>query len=241
MSDGAVVAVRRASKTYRLPSGADLALLRDVNLTVEPGASIAIRGRSGAGKSTLLRALGLFIPFDTGQHDMLGIDVRAAGDRRCSQLRARSIGFVFQDFRLLPNLTAIQNVEYACVLAGMSKRERGRAAREAMARVGLIDRLRSRPAHLSGGEQQRVAIARALVKQPSLVLADEPTGSLDSHTADAVIDLLLGAVSELRAALILVTHDDRVAERCQRCIELVDGELREEITAGPRLSFRSGT
>ncbi|NUT98663.1 MAG: ABC transporter ATP-binding protein [Saccharothrix sp.] len=221
-----VVVVRDAGKRFRLPSGADLRLLRDVDLTVGAGESVAVRGRSGSGKTTLLRALGLFVPFDAGEHRVLGIDVRTAGDRRCSRLRARSIGFVFQDFRLLPNLTAAENVEYACVLAGV--RHRSRAAREALERVGLGDRAGSRPALLSGGEQQRVSIARALVKRPALVLADEPTGSLDAETADAVMDLLLDAVTASGAALVLVTHDDGVAKRCHRQVELVDGVLREQ-------------
>jgi putative ABC transport system ATP-binding protein len=192
------------------------------------GDSIAVRGRSGSGKTTLLRALGLLTPFDTGMHHLLGTDVRAAGDRRCSRLRAREIGFVFQDFQLLPRLTATQNVEYGCVLAGIGGHARRRATREALRRVGLSDRLQSRPAHLSGGEQQRVAIARALVKKPRLVLADEPTGALDSRTADVVMDLLLQATAELGAALVLVTHDDNMAKQCTRQVELVDGTIEEE-------------
>ncbi|GAB3834890.1 ABC transporter ATP-binding protein [Dactylosporangium cerinum] len=233
-ADDVVAEVEGASKSFRLPSGEHLRLLNGVDLTVTAGDSVAIQGRSGSGKSTLLRALGLFIPFDTGRHHMLGVDIRAAGDRRCSKLRARSIGFVFQDFRLLPNLSAQQNVEYGCLLAGLGPREGARAAREALERVGLTDRARSRPAQLSGGEQQRVSIARALVKRPELVLADEPTGSLDGETADAVIDLLLASVTDLGAALVLVTHDDAVAGRCGRRVRLGDGALHDDepTTAG---------
>jgi predicted ABC-type transport system involved in lysophospholipase L1 biosynthesis ATPase subunit len=224
-----VVAVRNAGKTFRLPSGEHLALLRDVNLTVHEGESIAVQGRSGSGKSTLLRALGLFLPFDGGTHHMLDIDVRTAGDRRCSRLRARSIGFVFQDFRLLPNLSALQNVEYGCILAGMGRRQGGRAAKQALRSVGLAERMQSRPAQLSGGEQQRVAIARALVKEPALVLADEPTGSLDGDTADGVIELLLDAVTAQGGALVLVTHDEGVARRCHRQLRLGEGTILEGI------------
>jgi ABC-type lipoprotein export system ATPase subunit len=224
MAEPAVL-VRGASKGFRLPGGRHLTLLDDVGLTVRPGESVAIRGRSGSGKTTLLRALGLFVPFDTGEHRVLGVDVRTAGDRRCSRLRARSIGFVFQDFRLLPALTAAQNVEYACILAGVRRRDRRVA--EALDRVGLADRRQSRPARMSGGEQQRVAIARALVKQPSLVLADEPTGSLDPATAEVIIDLLLDAVTALGATLVLVTHDESVAKRCHRQVELADGTIKE--------------
>ncbi|GAA3234115.1 ABC transporter ATP-binding protein [Dactylosporangium siamense] len=227
-ADDVVVEVEGASKSFRLPSGEHLRLLNGVDLTVTAGDSVAIQGRSGSGKSTLLRALGLFIPFDEGRHHMLGVDIRAAGDRRCSKLRARSIGFVFQDFRLLPNLTAQQNVEYGCLLAGLGPREGARAAREALERVGLTDRARSRPAQLSGGEQQRVSIARALVKRPDLVLADEPTGSLDGETADVVIELLLASVADLGAALVLVTHDDAVAGRCGRRVRLGGGTLHDD-------------
>ncbi|MBE1489431.1 ABC transporter ATP-binding protein [Plantactinospora soyae] len=233
MPDEAVIILRGARKSFRQPNGAELLLLSDVDLTVGRGESLAVRGRSGSGKTTLLRSLGLFLPFDAGEHRLLGVDVRSAGDRRCSALRAHSIGFVFQDFRLLPNLTALQNVEYAGILAGMSRQRRSRAARAALGRVGLSDRLHSRPAHLSGGEQQRVAIARALVKRPALVLADEPTGALDGDTADDVIELLLDAVTELRTALVVVTHDDAVAERCDRRVRLADGTLQVDATPTP--------
>ncbi len=228
MADSAIVAVHQAAKRLTLPSGSQLDILREVSFEAADGESIAVRGRSGSGKTTLLRALGLLTPFDTGAHHLLGTDVRAAGDRRCSRLRAQAIGFVFQDFRLLPRLTATQNVEYGCILAGIGRQARRKATREALHRVGLSERLQSRPGHLSGGEQQRVAIARALVKKPKLVLADEPTGSLDSHTADVVMELLLQATAELGAALVLVTHDDNMAKQCGRQVELVDGTIREE-------------
>jgi predicted ABC-type transport system involved in lysophospholipase L1 biosynthesis ATPase subunit len=225
VNEDPVVDIKRASKGFRLPSGDHLALLQNVSLTIRAGESMAVRGRSGSGKSTLLRALGLFIPFDSGYHSMFGLDVRTASDRTCSTLRARSIGFVFQDFRLMPNLTAIQNVEYGCLLAGMGRRAGANAARNAMARVGLSDRLQSKPSQLSGGERQRVAIARALVKQPSLVLADEPTGSLDPANAEIIVALLLDAVRDSGAALVLVTHDEGVSSRCQREVELRNGEI----------------
>jgi putative ABC transport system ATP-binding protein len=225
MSEKEVLTVADASKSVTLPSGEKLEVLHDVNLSVRAGESIAVRGRSGSGKTTLLLALGLFTPFDTGNHRLLGIDVRTAGDRRCSDLRARAIGFIFQDFRLLPNLSASENVEYSCILASMPRRQRKRAVPAALRRVGLIDRMESRPTVLSGGEQQRIAIARALVKQPALVLADEPTGSLDAQTSDVIMELLLEAVTEMGAALILVTHDLAVAARCHRQVYLLDGMI----------------
>ena len=224
----------------RLATGDRLTLLDRLDLRVKAHEAVAIMGPSGSGKTTLLRSLGLFAPFDVGRHHLLGVDVRTAGDRRCSWLRAEKIGFVFQEFRLLPNLNAVQNVEYACVMAGMSRRLRREATGEALARVGLSERGRSRPATLSGGEQQRVAIARALVKRPALILADEPTGALDRRTAERVMDLLLRAVVDIGAALVVVTHDDEVAARCHRRLELRDGSLYEragtdpEPIAGPR-------
>ncbi len=227
MADEPVVEVKGAAKAFTLPTGEHLRVLSGIDLTVHAGESVAVRGRSGAGKSTLLRALGLFTAFDAGEHRLLGVDVRRSGDRRCSELRARSIGFVFQDFRLLPSLTAAQNVEYAAVLAGIRLRQCGSAARAVLDEVGLADRHRSRPSQLSGGEQQRVGIARALVKRPALVLADEPTGALDADTAESIIDLLLGAVTELGAGLVIVTHDDAVAERCDRRVYLEHGSISE--------------
>jgi putative ABC transport system ATP-binding protein len=233
-----VFEVSAASKAFRLPSGDHLTLLNDVNLAVRTAESVAIRGRSGSGKSTLLRALGLFTPFDTGRHRLLGTDVRAATDRQCSRLRARRIGFVFQDFRLLPNLTALQNVEYGCLLAGMVGRRGARAAREALERVGLANRIHSRPSRLSGGEQQRVSIARALVKSPALVLADEPTGSLDPDTAQLVLRILLDAVTDLGAALVMVTHDNTIAGRCQRQVHLSSGTIHIETGTMPEYPRR---
>lgn len=226
-----VLSVHDATKKVRLPTKEDLQLLRGIDLTVRAGESVAIQGRSGAGKTTLLRALGLFIPFDGGSHRLLGLDVRISADRRWSRMRARSIGFIFQDFRLLPNLTAAQNVEYAALLAGL--RNRRQAVRDSLGRVGLTGRVRNRPGQLSGGEQQRVSIARALVKQPALLLADEPTGALDTETAEAVMSLLLGAAADLGSALIVVTHDDRVAEQCGRRLLLADGRLTVQADTEP--------
>jgi ABC-type lipoprotein export system ATPase subunit len=213
------------SKSFRARGGGVTELLSDASLHVEPGATVAVMGRSGAGKSTLLRALGLFQPFDAGSYRLLGSDVAGLSDRACSALRARHIGFVFQEFRLLPHLTATGNVETAGALAGMPLRTRRREAHRALELVGLSHRLRASPRTLSGGEQQRVALARALVKRPSLILADEPTGALDDTTAVAVLAILRDAVTASGAALVVVTHDPVVAADCHRLLSLQDGQL----------------
>jgi predicted ABC-type transport system involved in lysophospholipase L1 biosynthesis ATPase subunit len=235
-ADQHVLQLHDARKMLRLPSKEELLVLSSVDLVVNPGESVAIVGRSGSGKSTLLRALGLFDPFDSGDHVLQGTDVRSAGDRKCSRLRASTIGFVFQDFRLLPNLSALRNVEYACMLAGTPRRTRRSDAEAALEQVGLGQRLRSTPDQLSGGEQQRVAIARALVKRPALVLADEPTGALDSATGEAVMNNFLQTVRDTSAGLVVVTHDPAVASKCDRVLCLQDGVLHEEMA--PAVSSR---
>jgi ABC-type lipoprotein export system ATPase subunit len=225
------VDVREAGKSVRLVNGEVLTLLSGLTLQVRRGEKVAVMGPSGSGKTTLLRSLGLFAPFDSGEHHVLGVDVRRAGDRRCSRLRAQSIGFVFQEFRLMPNLTALQNVEYAAILAGVPRRRLRGVCRDALLRVGLEPRSQSRPATLSGGEQQRVAIARALVKEPALILADEPTGALDRVTADRVMHFLRGATEQIGAALVLVTHDADVAIQCDRRLVLTGGQLVDTASA----------
>ena len=222
---GLVIDATGLSKSFRARGGAVTELLSDAALQVEPGTTCAVMGRSGAGKSTLLRALGLFQPFDAGSYRLLGSDVAGLSDRACSALRARHIGFVFQEFRLLPHLSAAGNVETAAALAGMRPRGRRREAHRALDLVGLSHRLRANPRTLSGGEQQRVALARALVKRPSLILADEPTGALDETTAGAVLDILGDTVAASGAALVVVTHDPEVARRCDRRLRLLDGQL----------------
>lgn len=223
--DPAVVEIEDASKGFVLPTGESITVLQSVSLRVDRGESIAVMGRSGAGKSTLLRALGLFSRFDSGSLRFLGRDLNREGDRERSRLRARAIGFVFQDFRLLPRLTAQANVEYACLLAGVPRRRRRTLARQTLDAVGLGKRLTSRPAQLSGGEQQRVAVARALVKEPALILADEPTGALDAATADEVLSLLVATTHAYGASLIMVTHDASNAAKATRVLTLEKGVL----------------
>ena len=201
----------------------DLVILRDIDLAVMPGEAVAILGASGSGKSTLLALLaGLDTP-TAGSVMLDGADLFALDEDARAELRGRAVGFVFQSFQLLPSLTALENVMLPLELAGREDAEAG--AREILARVGLGERLHHYPKHLSGGEQQRVALARAFVVRPKLLLADEPTGSLDAESGEAVIALLFELNRESGTTLVLVTHDEQLAKRCQRAVRLAAGRI----------------
>ncbi len=201
----------------------ELVILQGIELAVMPGEALAIVGASGSGKSTLLALLaGLDTP-SAGTVELDGADLFALDEDARAELRGREVGFVFQSFQLLPALTALENVMLPLELAG--RRDAERAARDELARVGLAERLGHRPAHLSGGEQQRVALARAFVVHPKLLLADEPTGSLDADSAAGVIELLFELNREHRTTLVMVTHDESLAARCDRVLRLAAGRL----------------
>jgi ABC-type lipoprotein export system ATPase subunit len=212
-------------KTYRLGSRT-VEVLRGVDLTVEPGEFVALRGASGAGKSTLLHLLGGLDRPNQGDVRFRTQSLAALTDGELAKLRISHIGHVFQAYHLLPELDALENVCLPARVARLDATEAERRARELLKRVGLEQRLEHRPAELSGGEQQRVAIARALVNQPQLILADEPTGNLDSHTGEEILNLLCELRTEHQATLVIATHDARVAARAPRVIELVDGALK---------------
>ena len=204
----------------------DLVILRDIDLEVESGEALAVVGASGSGKSTLLAILaGLDTP-SAGRVYIGGEDLFALDEDRRAELRGRDVGFVFQSFQLLPALTALENVMLPLELADNPQAEP--LAREMLQRVGLGERLHHYPKHLSGGEQQRVALARAFVVRPKLLFADEPTGSLDARSGAAVIDLLFGMNREFGTTLILVTHDEPLAARCQRVVRLAAGRTVQE-------------
>jgi ABC-type lipoprotein export system ATPase subunit len=201
-----------------------VAVLRGVDLAVQAGEVVAITGSSGAGKSTLLHTLGLLDLPDSGEVLIDGVPASSLDDAGRSRLRARSIGFVFQAFHLLPGYTAVGNVALAATVAGERRRNARRRASDLLGEVGLGHRLKHRTDQLSGGERQRVAIARALINDPSVVLADEPTGNLDRRAGEQILDLLIDVGAGEHRTVVIVTHDPTVAARADRIIELVDGE-----------------
>ena len=220
-----ILAVRGLCKEVQDASG-KLAILRDISFALEAGQTAAIVGASGSGKSTLLGILaGLDTP-TAGSVQLAGQDLFSLDEDQRAALRARHVGFVFQSFQLMHNLTALENVMLPLELSGAPD---ARAQATAMLqRVGLGERLQHRPKVLSGGEQQRVALARAFVVQPELLLADEPTGSLDHATGAAIMDLMFALNREQGTTLVLVTHDRQLAERCERCLTIEAGQLREQ-------------
>ena len=217
-----VLSARGIGKTVK--SGeSDLVILREIDLAVTPGEAVAVVGASGSGKSTLLAILaGLDTP-SAGEVHIEGRDLFALDEDQRAELRGRSVGFVFQSFQLLPSLTALENVMLPLELS--DKNDPETQAREMLVRVGLGERLQHYPKHLSGGEQQRVALARAFVVRPKLLFADEPTGSLDAESGAAVIRLLFEMNHEYGTTLVLVTHDEQLASRCQRALRLAGGRI----------------
>jgi putative ABC transport system ATP-binding protein len=212
------------TKTY--PMGKrELQVLKGIDLNIENGELVAIMGPSGSGKTTLLNILGCLDKPTSGKYYLEGREVSRLKGGELAKIRGQKIGFIFQTFNLLSRLTALANVELGMTYAGGVDRKR---AVEALAKVGLSERVKHRPIELSGGEQQRVAIARALVKNPSLFLADEPTGQLDSKSGEEIISILTSLHAEQGITLLVVTHDANIAKHCQRIIQLKDGEVVAE-------------
>jgi putative ABC transport system ATP-binding protein len=217
--------IENLTKTYRL-GNVEVPALRGVSFTVNDGEVIAIMGRSGSGKSTLMNILGCLDLPTSGRYLLDGQDISSLNDDRLAAIRNRKIGFVFQQFNLLSRTTTRRNVEMPMMYAGVGRGRRQRAE-SALEAVGLAHRMNHRPSELSGGEQQRVAIARALVNDPALILADEPTGNLDSRTGDEIVSLLLDLNKQRNLTLVLVTHDPDVAARALRTIRLIDGVIEQ--------------
>lgn len=223
--DTAILDLVDVGKTYRSGS-LEVAALRGVTLRVERGDYLAVMGPSGSGKSTLMHILGCLDVPTTGTYRLAGHDVGAMDEARLAHVRNKEIGFVFQQFNLLPTLSAWRNVELPLVYAGVPAPERKARALEALGRVGLADRVEHRPNELSGGQQQRVSVARALVTAPSLILADEPTGNLDS-TSTADVLALLRELHDQGRTIVLITHEHDVAEQAARVARIFDGQLTE--------------
>jgi ABC-type lipoprotein export system ATPase subunit len=222
-----LLSARNVHKTYLL-GRRTLEVLRGVDVELAPGDFLALRGASGAGKSTLLYLLGGLDTPNQGDVWLAGRNLANLSRRELARVRNEEIGFIFQAYYLLPELDALENV---CLPARMARTPAEVAAargRELLGRVGLADRMEHKPYELSGGEQQRVAIARALINEPDLILADEPTGNLDSHTGEEIIDLLVALRAEKQTTLVMATHDPKVAARAPKVIELVDGAVKRE-------------
>ena len=220
----AVLELAQISKVYAT-GAVEVHALRSVDLTIERGEFVAIVGPSGSGKSTLMHILGCLDTPTSGTFRLAGDDVASLDEDRLAEVRNRHIGFVFQQFNLLPYLSAWRNVELPLVYTGTDRHERHRRALEALAQVGLADRADHKPGELSGGQQQRVAIARALVTEPAMILADEPTGNLDSVSTADVLDLLDDLHGQGRT-IVLITHEHDVAERAERTVQIYDGQVR---------------
>ena len=219
-----LLSARSLTRTYMLGKRA-LEVLRGVNLDVARGEFLALRGASGAGKSTLLHLIGGLDTPNAGEIHFAGQNLAALSESELVHFRRR-VGFVFQAYYLLPELDALENVCLPARVARVPARQAGVRGRDLLARVGLKDRMEHKPYELSGGEQQRVAIARALINEPELLLADEPTGNLDSHTGEGIIELLKNLRAENKTTLIIATHDARVAAHAERVVELVDGQIK---------------
>jgi len=219
-----VIRLQDITKVY--PMGKrKLTVLRGINLYIEQGELVAIMGPSGSGKTTVLNLIGCLDKPTSGSYYLEDREVSRLSSGELAKIRGREIGFVFQTFNLLPRLSALANVELGMRYCGGSDRHRAMAALD---KVGLSDRANHRPTELSGGEQQRVAIARALAKNPPLILADEPTGNLDSHSGEEIISILITLHSEQGITLVMVTHDSNIAHQCQRIIHLKDGQVMAE-------------
>jgi putative ABC transport system ATP-binding protein len=227
-----VIALVGVNKAYRSGS-LSVQALDDVNLTIHEGEFVAIVGPSGSGKSTLMHIIGCLDVPTSGVYLLGGEDVSTLDEDRLAEIRNRRIGFVFQQFNLLPSLSAWRNVELPLAYSGLRRRERRERAMAALEQVGLGDRVDHRPGELSGGQQQRVAIARALVTEPALILADEPTGNLDSASTDEI----LGLLDDLHVSgrtMVLITHDREIAAEAQRRVRIRDGRLTADVEAVTR-------
>ena len=234
-----VAELRGVRKTYYKPDGSIMVeALKGVDVMIRRGEYVAIMGASGSGKSTMMNVLGCLDRPTDGMYLLDGVDMRVLSDEALSVFRGQKIGFIFQSFNLIPQLTVLENVAVPLFYQGTSRRDREDRARATLEKVGLGQRLDHRPRELSGGQQQRVAIARALVTRPVVLMADEPTGNLDSSTGRAILDLF----EELHHAgmtIVMVTHDDNVSRRCKRVIRMRDGVVASDELVSPQVNAQA--
>lgn len=229
MDKALLVGMTSIEKSYSL-QGRSLPVLKKISLEVHQGEMVAIIGASGSGKSTLMNLIGLLDTADSGEYYLQGKNIAELSEDSRAELRNLAIGFVFQQFHLLPGFNALDNVALPLTYRNMSEKERIERAEQALEQVQMLEHARHLPGQLSGGQQQRVAIARALVTEPGLILADEPTGALDSKTGETIMDIF-DRLHQQGVTLIIVTHDPKVAARCQRQICIADGEILQEAVA----------
>lgn len=223
---GALVEIRDVCKIYN-PGENEVRALDHVNVSIDEGEFVAIIGQSGSGKSTLMNMLGCLDVPSSGLYYLHGQDVSSLDDDELSDIRNREIGFIFQGFNLIPNLTALENVELPLIYRGVAKGRRGELSRTALEKVGLGNRMDHKPSEMSGGQQQRVAIARAIAQAPPVILADEPTGNLDSHSTQEILGILKELYEEGRT-VILITHDNEIAAQAARVIKIKDGHVESD-------------
>lgn len=223
-SGKSIVTAQQVHKTFR-NGEIEVHALRGIDLEVTTGEMVAVMGPSGCGKTTLLNCLSGLDDFDKGEIQIEGTSLRKMNDRTRTAYRAQRMGFIFQTYNLLPVITAIENVELPLLVSGVRPSEARKRATDALAQVGLAERMHHRPAELSGGQRQRVTIARALVNNPAIVWADEPTGNLDSQTAHDIVDLMRTLNSERNQTFIIVTHDAGIGALCNRIVHMRDGEI----------------
>ncbi len=221
-----MIRLRNLHKSYPMGSGS-LHVLKGIDLDLGRGELVSIMGASGSGKSTLMNVVGLLDRFDEGEYRLDGVDMSALTETQAARYRGQFVGFVFQSFHLIPFKTAVENVALPLFYQGVPRRERNRRAAEFLEQVGLSDRAHHLPKEMSGGQQQRVAIARALAAQPKVLLADEPTGALDSVTSREVMEVLQG-IQEQGVTVLIITHEHDIAEMTDRIVHLVDGRIVED-------------
>lgn len=221
-----ILNMQNINKTYELGEE-ELHILHDVNLSINAGEFLSILGPSGSGKSTMMNIIGCLDVPTSGTYLLSGNDINDLDEIELAKIRNKEIGFVFQNFQLLPRMTALQNVELPLIYAGVSYAERQKRAKHILERVGLADRMKNLPSQLSGGQQQRVAIARALVTEPTILLADEPTGALDQKNGAQVMELFEELNQDGRT-IVMITHDIHIAARAKRVVHILDGRLTEQ-------------
>lgn len=233
-----MISVKNLKKTYLL-GGEEVHALDDVSLDIKPHEFIAVIGQSGSGKSTFMNMLGCLDSPDSGEITLDGTDILKCREKELSVIRNQKIGFIFQQFHLLPKLTALENVELPLIYQGMPTKKRREKAKKALKEVGLEKRMDHKPNQLSGGQQQRVAIARALVGEPSLILADEPTGNLDSRSGKDIMSLLHN-LHEEGNTIVLITHDNSVAMEADRQVQIKDGKIIKDSAEGKMIKDSGG-